>query len=446
MTFYTAIVGAILLAGVDVPRVAAQTCDSAPLLIRNTNVWTRDGILANRNVVFRGGRLAVIEPTTSRQQDGVKTIDGTGHTLLPGLIDAHLHLSIPGGLPVRDRPSTDAEDIAGRQLLRSGVTSGRLHLATLEGASRLKTRSANPCEPMPRLQVGGPGLSGAVVKDSGNFQGARTSGDALAKIASFRDAGLDWVAIHDAERFPAGVLETIAGAARKAGLRLMASGGTPQEITAALTVGPDTLDYFDHTLEPKYAVPILDLIRSQRNLVLVPTPGVLYRTAEYIRNPVWLERPGNFEFLEAEDRAFVLANATKALVGADAARALRVMPLLAGKFQQLRQLGLPMAIGSDAGSPLHFQAGAIWWELEAWRTLGASPRDALIAATENGARVLRDGDIGRLAVGSRADFVLYRGHVEQGPFDAARVLAVGKSGVLYVADGKWVGSDSRSDQ
>lgn len=60
-------------------------------------------------------------------------------------------------------------------------------------------------------------------------------------------------------------------------------------------------------------------------------------------------------------------------------------------------------------------------------------------ATENGARVLRADDIGHLVVGSRADFVLYRGNVEQGRFEMERVMAVGKSGVLYVADGKWAG-------
>ena len=68
-------------------------------------------------------------------------------------------------------------------------------------------------------------------------------------------------------------------------------------------------------------------------------------------------------------------------------RCRRIQPLLAGKLAQLRALGLPMAVGSDAGSPLHFQAGAIWWELEAWRAAGIPAREALIAATEGGARV-----------------------------------------------------------
>jgi hypothetical protein len=47
-------------------------------------------------------------------------------------------------------------------------------------------------------------------------------------------------------------------------------------------------------------------------------------------------------------------------------------------------------------------------------------------------------DVGNLNVGSRADFVLYRGDVESGPFDAARVAVVGKGGVRFVTGGRWV--------
>jgi cytosine/adenosine deaminase-related metal-dependent hydrolase len=411
---------------------AAQTCDSSPLLIRNTSVWTRDGLVANRDVVFRDGRVAAIEPSrASRTSSALRTIDGTGHTLLPGLVDAHLHFVIPGGLPRGTERQTEIEEITGRQLLRSGVTSGRLHLATIEEAVRLKTRSANACEPFPLLQVGGPGLSGAAERDFGNFQGAKSPEDAIEKIGRFAAAGIDWVAVHDADRFAPPVLEAIAAAVRRNGMRLMASGSTPAEIAAALKMNPDTLDYFDRTPEPRYAASTLDSIRARRELVLVPTPGVPYRTGQYLQNPALVELPENFQFLGEADKEFVIANARKDLAGPPGDHAKGVLPFLPEKLRQLRELGLAMAVGSDAGSQLQFQAGAIWWELESWRALGAPHREALIAATEGGARVLRVDDVGRLTPGSRADFVLYRGDVESGPFDAARVLAVGKAGAVH---------------
>jgi cytosine/adenosine deaminase-related metal-dependent hydrolase len=441
MTIRLALLVAFLVAGPAIAPAAAQSCDAPPLLIRNVDVWSRDGIAVGRDVLFRDGRVASIEATrTSAAHPHVRVIDGTGHTLLPGFVDAHLHFSIPGGLPPGPGhpPRTDTADITGRQLLRSGVTAGRLHLTTIEEASRLAARSADACAPLPRLQVGGRGFSGATARDSPAFQGAKSRDDAIAKVALIGAAGIGWIAIHEADRFADGVLAALAAAARQAGIRLFTAGSTPAEIKAALSVHPDTLDYFDRTDQP-YPADVLDAIRACRNLVLVPTPGVPFRTVAYLKRPELLEHAANFEFLSDTDRAFVLDNAKKALAGPDADHARRLVPLMEGKFDQLRSLGLPMAVGTDAGSPLHFQAGAIWWELEAWRAAGASAREALIAATEGGARVLRASDIGRLTAGSRADFVLYRGNVENGAFEQARVLAVGKGGVLHVVNGRWAG-------
>jgi imidazolonepropionase-like amidohydrolase len=69
--------------------------------------------------------------------------------------------------------------------------------------------------------------------------------------------------------------------------------------------------------------------------------------------------------------------------------------------------------------------------MEAWRAAGVRHRDVLLAATETAARLLRLSDAGYLRPGARADFVLYRGNAEEGVFDAGRVIAVGKGGVIF---------------
>lgn len=143
----------------------------------------------------------------------------------------------------------------------------------------------------------------------------------------------------------------------------MAAGTTPQEISAALTIDPETLDYFDHTDAP-YLADVLAAIRARRNVIVVPTPGVPFRTQADVRDPSLLDDPNNFMFLDAQGGAFVLASAKKDLQSPGSSGEQRVLALLPDKLRQLRQLGLPMTLGSDAGSPLHFQAGAIWWELE----------------------------------------------------------------------------------
>lgn len=167
---------------------AAQTCDRSPLLIRGATVWTASGPQPERDVLLRDGRIVSIVAAGSVNQGAIRVLDGRGKTLLPGLVDSHLHFSMPGGLPKADKPRTDTDAITARQLLRSGVTSGRLHLAALDEAVRLKALSADPCQPIPRLQVGGPGLSGALEKDFTGFQGARTIEEGRAKVARFRAA------------------------------------------------------------------------------------------------------------------------------------------------------------------------------------------------------------------------------------------------------------------
>jgi imidazolonepropionase-like amidohydrolase len=160
---------------------------------------------------------------------------------------------------------------------------------------------------------------------------------------------------------------------------------------------------------------------------------VPFRLTELTREPLRLDAAANFRLFSSDDAAFVLQNAKQEIAGAGLNNVRQFAPTMANKLTQLRSLGVPVAVGSDAGSSLHFQSNAIWWELEAWRAAGVSHRDVLIAATEHGAQVLRMKDIGHLRPGARADFVLYRGNVEEGPFDVGRVLAVAKGGVLVTA-------------
>ena len=417
----------VALAAAMPSGAAAQDCDTSPFVVSNVDVWTPEGPLAGRDVVVRGGRVESVAPTGARHSS-LRVLDGSGHTLLPGLIDAHVHFSVPGGLPGERR--TDTPEITARQLLSYAVTSARLHLATIEEAAALKRRSQDPCAAIPSLQVGGPGLSGAAERDFPAFQGARRTDDAVAKVQRFARAGAEWVALHEVDRFPADVLQALTRAARDVGLRLMVQGSTPAEIDAALRIGPDTLDYIDRTPAPVYSPESLAQIRGAREIMLVPTFGVPYRAAEYRRDPAALAHPSNFRLFSPDDARFVLANARKDLESDGTARTLAYAPTLAAKLRQLLTLGHPVAIGSDAGSPMHFQANAIWWEMEAWRAAGVAHRDVMTAVTMNGAQVLRQADIGHLRPGARADFVLYRGDVEQGAFDVERVRAVARGGVL----------------
>ena len=70
-------------------------------LIRNTRIFTGDGkVIENGAVLVRDGKIAAIFEGTAPDPDQLKAevVEGAGKTLLPGLIDAHIHLADPADL------------------------------------------------------------------------------------------------------------------------------------------------------------------------------------------------------------------------------------------------------------------------------------------------------------------------------------------------------------
>ncbi len=104
---------------VDEPVVALTNA----LVIDGTGAAPRSG----QTVLIRDGRIAAVGPTASTPVPaGARTIDATGHTVLPGIVGVHNHLfyTAPGGRRVA-----------------STLTSTRLYLAS--GVTTIRTTGSN---------------------------------------------------------------------------------------------------------------------------------------------------------------------------------------------------------------------------------------------------------------------------------------------------------------
>ncbi|HEY7544634.1 MAG TPA: amidohydrolase family protein, partial [Blastocatellia bacterium] len=86
-------------------------------------------------------------------------------------------------------------------------------------------------------------------------------------------------------------------------------------------------------------------------------------------------------------------------------------PTLARKFQQLRESGVVLLIGTDSGIPMKFHSQSTWKELEAWvNRLGVDPMMAIRAATYWPALAMKvDRDVGTVTEGKYADIIAVRG-------------------------------------
>ena len=88
-------------------------------------------------------------------------------------------------------------------------------------------------------------------------------------------------------------------------------------------------------------------------------------------------------------------------------------PTLARKFQQLRDAGVVMLVGTDSGIPMKFHSSSTWRELDAWvNILGVSPMEAIRGATYWPSVAMKvDKDVGTITPGKYADIIAVKGDV-----------------------------------
>ncbi len=117
-------------------------------LIRNARVFVGDGrVMDNGSVLVRKGRIEGVYEGAGPDAAGLKAevVEASGKTIMPGLIDVHVHLGAPGGI-YADARDVAAEHIAERalaQYLYSGVTTVRSTGDTLDGSIALRKRTAD---------------------------------------------------------------------------------------------------------------------------------------------------------------------------------------------------------------------------------------------------------------------------------------------------------------
>jgi len=209
-------------------------------------------------------------------------------------------------------------------------------------------------------------------------------------------------------------VKAVVETAHKGGKPVVAHAHREDEIRVGLKYGVDCFEHTGLATEPGYPDDILEMIRKRNNtLYWCPTIEGLF-LADYtartfpdrLDDPTWKsEMPKEM----AADIRASLRDITHLDYFTLTFRRLRTLPR---KFQQLRDTGVTMLIGTDSGIPGNFHTDSTWRELETWVRLGVSPMQAIGAATRWPARFLKkENDLGTLAAGRYADVIAVRGDV-----------------------------------
>jgi imidazolonepropionase-like amidohydrolase len=360
----------------------------------------------NAVVLVDGGRIEAVGDTrTLSIPDDAEVIDLSGMTLLPGLIDTHLHLlghrtmnpadSVWDGEGLRAARGTS--DL--RRLLHAGITTVRdcgsytalaLKRAVAEGSipgprvlavGRFIERTGGaddaPYMPLEWAQRGGPFGSRLAdgpaevrkavreqVRDGADWIKTCSTGAVMTQPDSRPDI-LEW---SDEE------IAVLVEESHRLGKRVAVHAHAVNGIRQALEAGADTIEHGTY-LDDECARMMVDSGRY-----LVPTFFVLRRMVEHgaeFGTPEWVLRKAR-EVIKVRDQTFQLA---------------------------LRH-GVPIAMGTDCGGQDLLPHGANAAELAMMVSAGMTPADAIVAATSGAARCIGvEREVGSIEAGRQADLI-----------------------------------------
>ncbi len=397
----------------------------------------RDGVvlIAGERVVAVGPRSEVAVPT------GTPVVDTEGMSVLPGLMDMHVHLMILGHADYEHWDKTyiarfrdEIMPIAARQLLMSGVTTVRDLGAPLEDVVAVKKRIEKGEIPGPRLFVSGPFIQRAAYADyEKTFRwGVNGADDARAKVQKLIDGGVDFIKLIDQDQLTDDEVAAVVQTAHKAGKPIVAHAHREDEIRMGLKHNVDCFEHTGLATEPGYPEDILAGLRKRNNtLYWCPTIEGLFLAdytarvfPERLDDPAWrkdIPKP------IADDIRQSLRNVTSLDYFT---LTFRRLPTLPNKFRQLREAGVTLLVGTDSGIPANFHTDSTWRELQTWVRLGMTPMQAIAGATRWPARFLKkEKELGTLAPGRYADVIAVRGDVLSNVELLQKVDVVVKNGV-----------------
>jgi len=447
--FASALSTALLLGGAGELGAQTPARDRVLALVGGTLIDGHGGPpIRNSVILVAGERIRTIGTVGALViPSGAEVISTEGMSILPGLWDMHVHLMITGHSDYahwdRTYPALFERVImpaSAHQLLLAGVTSARDLGAPLGPSIAVRDAINAGRIPGPTLYVSGPFIQHRPYPGTEAFRwGVNGADDAKAKVRRLAEAGVNCIKLIDQDEMTLAEVRAVVDEAHRLGLPVVAHAHRPEEIRRGLLAGVDDFEHTGMATSPEYPPDVMTMLqeRTARGaagpLFWTPTIEGLFNY-EYLRdNPEVLDdtswHVGLPDSIIADIRASIAHPDRLAYFQMTPSR----RPTLGRKFQQLRESGVVLLIGTDAGIPMKFHSQATWRELDIWVSrLGVDPMTAIRAATYWPAVAMKvDRDVGTISEGKYADIIAVRGDVLRYINLLQRVDIVIKRGVRY---------------
>lgn len=390
-------------------------------------------------ILVRDDRIVSVTPGFSAPA-GAQVVDLSKSTVLPGLIDTHVHISgqFDGGNPIAEMVTTTDDDAAFkmpaylRATLEAGFTTVRDVGASTDLIVAAKHAVAKGDVAGPRLWVAGSPLSptgGHGDSHSGLDPQIRQPqwdeplvdgvDSAIRVVRDHRRRGVDLIKImpsggvlsvnddpnlqlmSDAE------IKAVVDTAHALGMKVAAHIHGRGAIEHALMMGVDSVEHGSYAGPESYA------LFKKNGSYLVPTLLIAQRVYEVAK-----EHP-------------------EQLPPSSAAKALAIAPHLQANLAAAYKAGVKVAFGTDQGLVPHGENAR---EFALMVQAGMTPGDAILAATRNAADLIGDSaDIGSVQTGKLADIIAVDGDPLADVHALEHVAFVMKGGAIYRLAGKDTG-------
>jgi imidazolonepropionase-like amidohydrolase len=340
---------------------------------------TGDGrVVENGVLVVDGARIAAAGAAGNvRAPAGARRVDVAGKTLMPTIIDTHVHLSPRRDAIVRDLKMRAYYGVSAvLSMGTDSIDSYEFRGKTIPGAARFLSAGRGITMPEPGRTT--------VPHWVTNEETARKAVEQLA--ADKVDMVKIWVDTRDGKfkKLTPEIYGAIIDEAHKRGLRVSAHIFDLEDAKGLIRAG---LDAFAHGVRDKdIDDELVAMFRERPTLVL--TPNLPYRGVK--RDLSWL-RAG----LSAAELEKLEAHNT------DRPEAQQFFGIQARNLAKLNAAGVRITLGTDGNT--HWAAHE---EMADMVAAGMTPMQVIVAATRNSAEFLRLSDAGTLEAGKSADFIV----------------------------------------
>ncbi len=400
-------------------RHAASMSLERPVLYRDAALADGTGPTLRKevSVLVDRARVVWIRPTSDEKElpADTRVIDAGGSAIVPGMVDAHSHVTLPGGSHWIARGADPPEELLevaehnGDLLGQAGVRWARdvgspAAPDPLDGRTRalsLRVRERWRKDPTrPRLRV-----AGTWIAHSGVIPGMMLEADdgaSLLRAANAQlDDGVDFLKLYldgpkrEEAPWSADAVRAVVVMAHGRGAKVTAHSGFLTGARVGIEAGVDSLEH-GFELDAEAAAEM-----ARQGTFLVSTLAVFRSWISFAQTttlPRFVGDEGKERTAKRRERAIE-------------------------SVRHANRAGVRVATGTDFGGG-SLRANQLAWEVESLVEAGLKPWEALRAATVRGGELLGEPEAGRLVEGGPADFFLVHGDPLSDPTALWRVWRV----------------------